>query len=1159
MEKTMNTITSPVSAISTGTLIGKVTVEPATVAPGQSVLVQVLDPSDKLISDPEVTVIIQGAPTASRYLQFSAPGAHNLFVMATKGSVTETAMAPVTVTGTALEFRKSVAAKAATEIPILQVATVLGRPYTASFNLGITLGARRRAASALAKSAPKPPTRGGAVPTAPPKIEKSTGTVTQTISDTTDHGGEPASEATSYHWNFGDGRTLTTQTPNASHDYLPAIKAGDLVRTFDVSCTIGHDNITVKKTLLLYSSYGLCRRGGVVVPPVSGGSQYASFQHIAFSASLIVHNKESSPITLNAAAIVPFGDERTVIRPAPKFTTMKTPVVVAAESASALGLYVSLDQLQMSEAVVNGFTAHYSGEMKDGAGTPVPVRFSQVFRLRLSDSGIVYAGPADQLRPANWDHQAGLKAVAAIAASPKGAISRSGKQAIDSATNTIAIELSADPADINTLTRARSAIEAGLTSIALKNGALSEKGVALRLPRPTNAKPHDVPHIDEVTIDPLSPPPVAAGSQCYPDTISDADLAKAASEQLVCQLTDETETATMPASFQNALQGDIILSPAPSGTGDLIAQLFKMLTPPQTHSHSGIMTADQFEITHNTCSQSRVTDNLTTDEIDIPTGIVPSVLQYGWPGSITQSIDDANSNVYFEDPDSKKPYSVMSFDTDQQGETFALIYPLVVKPLPEHELAVRSTLRKVGDSAGAKGAQYEAGGTMEKPATLKKQQPGGCYYSFYAYTNPQLTLGFHNAAGADAPDWAKGLYPAVCSSFIWLVLKENNVPLVTKDQIETLADFSASARANGASVGPNTLDGLVFYPQAERAVAGQALYQSVMEQSLNSEDGFGTLADGWVNDAIAGPIVNQLLNAFASGNNDLQTAAWRTPGDGNAVSPDNTRLWNPPYYGYAEPLQFLPKHTETYTVSKWKKVTKWGSVKGAVRNAGARVANARVWVSDDKETYTKSDGTYQLDHVAIGKYDLKASVVTTTDGIQGERNNGNNGQRIELTADKSDLVQDIDLRGQLESFRRADIHYSLTGDHSGGFSGQKDGVEDQGQYTNSVFVDPGQQNGMYTYSYDYMGGGYYNVQMKWCVTLNSDNSLWLQFTAVMNSDNTGSDTVTATPYNIVVPVGKTVNASYSDLATYHFNDLFKDYTNGPVTLNFSVTNNQQTG
>ncbi len=1142
----ITTVADKVTSI--GALIGKVTVQPETVAPGQPVLVQVLDPLGQVISDPAITVIIQGGPASSRYYQFAAVGTHKLFVSATKGALSETAQALVTVAGSALAFRKTLTLPVVAEIPILQVATVLGQPYAANFSLGITPGGRRLAAAAVAKASTPPPASPSKAPTTPPVIKK-TGATATTAAPTS----QPAPEATSYHWDFGDGSAATTQTPTASHDYFPAIQADDFVRGFDVTCTVTHDNITVKRTLLLHSSYGMIRQSGIVVPPVTGSTQNATFQHIAFSASLIVHNLESSPITITAAAIVPFGDDSTVVLPAPKFTAMKTPVVVDAKSASALGVYAPLAQLQLDGNVVNGFTVHYSGDMKDSSGTPVPVRFSYAFRILLSDSGLVNAGPAPQLTPANWDLGAALQAVTAKVAGPKGAVSKAGGQTVDSATNTVVIALSADPANLNTLAQVRSAIEAGLTSIALKNGAINAKGVPMQLPRPASSP--TTKKVELITIDPLNPPEVAAGNQCYPDDITDADLATAAKGQLVCQLTSDTETATIPSQFQNAQQGDIILSPAPSGTGDMIAEMFKVLTPPQHHSHSGMMTANFFEITHNTCVASRVSANLNT-VLGIPTNIQPDVLEYGWPGSLTQSIDDATNEVYLADPGGTA-YSFNSFDTDQQGDPFSLIYPLVLKPLPENESTVRPLLRKAADTARSKGAQYEPGGTQDKPATLK--QKGGCYYSFYAYTDPQLSEGFADAAGADA-GWAAGLSPGVCSSFCWMSLKANGIPLVTKDQFEKLSDFSQSAIAGGAQVGSATLDGLTFYPQAERAAGGQALYQVLMEQALNAEDGFGTLFGGGVNDLIAGPIANQLLNEFASGNPNLQSSAWQTPGDANAVSPDNIRLWNPPYYGYSEPLQYLPAHPEQYTISKWTKVISWGSIKGTVRNSGTAVANAHVWVFDNPggDTYTGSDGSYTLDHVPIGKYGLKASAVTTTDGVQGERNNGNEGQPVTLTADKPNIVQDIDLRGQLDSFRRADIVYHLNGDHSDRYGGQTTGVEAQGPYTNSVDVEPGTKINFFQYKYDYAGGGYYNVLFFWSIFLQDDNSIKVFFFAVMNSDNTGSDKVASNPWTATVPPGKSVSANFQDLA-YSYDGVFTSYTNGPVNYGFTVTNNQQTG
>jgi len=1136
------------------TLIGKVTVQPETVVPGQPVLVQVLDPTGKLISDPTITVNIQGVPLASRYYQFAAVGSYNLFVTAKRGALTETARVAVKVAGKPLEFRKALTVPRVTEIPILKVATTLGQSYSATFSLGITRGARRLAASAKI-SASRTFAGAESDPSGnPPVITKAIGTPSIVVSAVADL--RSVAESTSYHWDFGDGKTVTTEIPVATHDYFPAIRAGDITRGFDVTCTIVHDNVTIKRTLALHSAYGLCRRTGIVVPPVTSTGD-ATFQHIAFSASLIVHNLEASPITLNAAACVPFSDNTTVVSPAPSFTKMGNPLILAAESAVGLGVFVTLAQLQIAGAVVNGFTMYYSGDLKDSGGRAVPVRFSYTYRIPLSDSGLTNAGINPQLTPSNWDLSVALKAVTEVVAGPKGAVSKAGGQAVDSATNTIAIELSANPSDLNTRIRVRAAVQAGLTGVALKNGALSDKGTFLPLPRLPN--PKNVPPVEWITLNPLAPPPVVVGNDCYPDDISDADLATATSQQLVCQLTTDSMSVTMPSQFQNAQQGDIILSPAPVGSGDLIAALFSALTPPQHHSHSGIITANFLEITHCTSSAARTSAGLNTWGtlgISIPTSINFDRLQYGWPGSIVQSIDDATGSVYLNDP-SGTAYQFHSFDTDSQGDGFEIIPPIVVKPLPENEMAARPLLRKAADTARSKGAQYQPGGTQAQPGSLLHK--GNCYYSFYAYTDAQLSAGFTDAAGTDT-GWAQGLSPAVCSSFVWLCLKENNIPLVTKNKFETLLDFSQNAIAEGAQVGSSTLDGLIFYPQAERASGGEALYQMFLNQALNQEGGFGLWFGGAINDAVAGPLANQLLNNFAFGDSDLHSDAWRTPGDGNAVSPDNIILWNPPYFGYAEPLQYLPKHTEQYTVSKWNKVISWGTVKGTVRYNGVPVANVHVWVfnSPGGDTKTKADGSYFLNHIPIGEYALKAQGVVSVDGVQAELANGLVGQPITLSKDKPDVVQDINLQGLPESFRRADIRYYLTADHSDRYR-QTVGVQTEGWFSNSVDVNPGNKINMFTFSYDYNGGGYYNVAFVWVIELLNDNSLQVTFNATMNSDNTSSDMVNAPQLIATVPVGKMLSYSNQNLATYSYDGLFTSYTNGPVTLRFTVANNQQNG
>ncbi len=1153
-----------------GTLMGKVIVQPETVVPGQPVLVQVCDALGKPLSDPTVTVTIQGVQASARYYQFSTVGSRNFIVRAVRGELSETTQITINIAGNPLKFRSSLTLPTVTEMPMLQVASVSGQPYAATFTLGNTSSVRRVLADAVTHRNPSiahaTPTLSAAaaltavshVPSdalgaefakvietlpadrvirlAPKSIKTATGTATSSAIIAAVGGLQTDPIDTKYLWNFGDGQTLTTQSPIVTHDYLPAIHAGKIAHSFDVTCTIVHDNLTVKRTLVLHSAYELCRRRGVIVPPVTG-HMYATFQRVAFSASLIVHNLESSPITLNSMACVPISDDATVALPAPQFTTMKVPVVVAANSASALGVYIPLNQLRLSSAVVNGFAVYYRGEMKADSGTSVPVRFSYVFRIPLSDSGRSNIELPSHLGPASWDFGAALNTVAGLVTQPTGAVSKAGDQIVDPATKTVAIALSANPRDNTTLVQVHSAVKAGLTSIALKTGALTANRGALRLPPHVFHPPTPI----NFRFDPLNPPPVAANNECYPDDISDDAAASAAAQQLVCQLTNETHIETIPSSFQNAQAGDIILSPVPVGGGDLIAALFRALTPPQHHTHSGIMTANFFEITHCTASPDRIEKNLNTTA-GIPTSFNSNMLQYGWPGSITQSIDDAISVVNLNDPTGAS-YPKQSFDASPQGDGFEIIPPLVVKPLPENEATVRSLLRTVADTARSKGAQYDSSGNL-----LRK---GGCYYSFYGYTRPELSAGFTDAAGADA-GWAQGMSPAVCSSFIWLCLKEKNIPLVTSDRFEKLSDFSASAVAGGAQVGSATLDGLIFYPQAERLQGAQALYQEFMNEARSKEYGLGTIPG--VNEIIAGPLADQLINTFAFGNPNLVgSSAWKNPGDGNAVSPDNMIWWNPPYYGYAEPLQYLPRHTEPYTISRWTKVISWGSIKGTVRYNGAPVPNAHVWVYlPGGDVYTGADGSYTLNHVPIGPYKLKAQAVITTNGLSEEYTNSLDGQPITLTTANPNIVQDIELQGLPMNYRRADMKYSVSCDHGDANPFNTHGVQTAGPWSQSRYVNPGHETDSLKYSYDYDGGGYFHIDYVITIALLEDLSIEVTIVGTMYDDSSQDvqTQYTVGPFN--VPMGGSGTAW---MTLEHSNG----YHNGPANFTFSVTNNQQTG
>jgi hypothetical protein len=139
---------------------------------------------------------------------------------------------------------------------------------------------------------------------------------------------------------------------------------------------------------------------------------------------------------------------------------MQVPVTVAANSTSALGVYVPLNQLQFDGAVANGFALYYSGGMNSSDGMSFPVRFSHVFRIPLSDSWQADSQLPSELLPQNWDFEAALQVVVNVVTQSTGAPSKAGNQTVDPATNTVAIALSANPRDVDTLVQVQSAIQA---------------------------------------------------------------------------------------------------------------------------------------------------------------------------------------------------------------------------------------------------------------------------------------------------------------------------------------------------------------------------------------------------------------------------------------------------------------------------------------------------------------------------------------------------------------------------------------------------------------------------------------------------------------------------------------------------------------------------
>lgn len=629
-----------------------------------------------------------------------------------------------------------------------------------------------------------------------------------------------------------------------------------------------------------------------------------------------------------------------------------------------------------------------------------------------------------------------------------------------------------------------------------------------------------------------SPGPVAAGQICDPENLPVPPPAN-----LACQLTSETGTYQIPGQFLNALMGDVVLSPA---NGSLIGNMLMALSPAQYWSHSGLMTANFGQITHCTASEQRIGAYLNTDVAGIPTSFKSEQLQYLWPGSITQTVDDAVNGATWRDPQMpNETYPIAGFNPEDQtvrdGGRFVLIHPLVVKPSPDNETAARQQLRAAANVALGKGATIDGNGTMV-------QNPG-CYYSFYCYTLPEQSAGFADPADSNA-HWAEGASPAVCSSFVWLCMKQASIACVTTNKYETAGDFSPSAIASGAAASTNTLDGLFFYSEAERQTAGQLLFVELKSDIQNQEGVFSGVPI--IGSDVAASLAAQIVNDFASGNPDMAGSSnWQNPGSANAVSPEDIQFWNAPCFGYQEPLQYLGSHPEHYTISRWVAVTQYGNLTGTVTVDGKPAAGAYVWVYDGKDTYTDQNGNYTLTGIAYGTYGIRASV--TQGGFY--YSNGQSGQPVTISA--ADQQLNINIATGPVDFRTITMTLYLSCDHGDDNPFHAHGVQYKGPTTLSMQLSPWQINASTSYSFDYNGGGYFNVQYKISLSLVSDLSANVEIYTQIFADGSGRLQATGTPLEFnVAPDGNQHAFTTTTKATG------SGYHNGPATLVATVTNTQ---
>jgi len=329
------------------------------------------------------------------------------------------------------------------------------------------------------------------------------------------------------------------------------------------------------------------------------------------------------------------------------------------------------------------------------------------------------------------------------------------------------------------------------------------------------------------------------------------------------------------ACLVNAYRGNLFLTPGDAS--GVIGGLLHSLTPPQHYSHMGIVVADHNLIRHCTSSQDRLTagEYYSGSLLGVPAplgGLTPDHVQYGWPGTITQSVYQA----FFADrygtkltpPGYSAPYtgsmlpdtestqspkssylmSELGFDpVSDDGRTW--FPPLIVKPCPSLQAPVHTAaLNRIAQQALSTYAHYRFF------AYSNGSIGGDSDFDGPNFTVPDAQPDFDFSTGRWS-DWAtaikwvtKPTIAAVCSSFAWQMVQASvppdKHPKIMLDWAQSYdqalgEDNGKCVRAvaplwQADTVDEYTRDGLYFYTEDERKTAANSLHDNLSRQIYDS-------------------------------------------------------------------------------------------------------------------------------------------------------------------------------------------------------------------------------------------------------------------------------------------------------------------------------------
>ncbi len=865
----------------------------------------------------DVLVRINGIIGARQFLQFATAAEHKVVITAAErdgNSVLrrESKIITIAVDGTSGVSTRREVADSTTQprFPLLRAAGRINQPYQVGFVL-----------EELYAPQPTDSRRDAAR-----REGNETATETSTRHPPAADSLPPAGGAdVRYEWSFGDGTVRTTSTPYMQHDFSDSLDPDREQKTFHVSVTVTPNNrpsFEVKRSLSVLNAYALCKRFGAIVPPVY--HEVAARPVLGgIEAVVVVKNVEAFPLVLNARRIQVLLPDHELGSLQP-LEPLGEPVEVPANQATFVSMTLSDEQIP--EGAV-GITVHLFGE---ASSNKAAVRVEAAFDLpsRISPSGT--SGLATlSLFP---------EQLARTAAAGEGITSRAiGETALPSAR-----VIDTCPAN-----KLQYVLCERLERLAGSPEHASPPGLTPSARSSRSERSQQGPCLDGEECDPTAADPI---SDCR------------------CLFTTDQRKVTVPGRFVNARKGNIVL--LAGGVDSLVGNMLRRVKPAQFYNHCVMITKDPLEvpvagadgyavgaqeITHNAVCFERLLDpgfwigELFKRPFPIQ-GLREDIVKYIWPGVITQTTHGAVTGEAYKDPETGKSYTFTSITVqekaiERQGG-WEITPPLVIKPDPFLETQeIRDCLHKLADDIRA--------------------QKGKWHYRLYAYSDADIT----DTPAPQSAKWAAETSGSMCSSFLWALARKHQAALekeLDEDDIQA-----------GVEVKPGAPDGLYHYDEAERLEAAQYVADYVKQQVVAEADKVvagASILFSEVKEA-ARNVANQIVNTFVSDKAGKEgfSDAWKKPGVGSTVSPDDLLRWDAPMFGYCAPALYRKSYDVTLPIYRWSQIKGTGSLTGVVRYQGNLVEGATVTIPGIPITYTDREGTYRFPSLSVGTHQLFAA------------------------------------------------------------------------------------------------------------------------------------------------------------------------------------------